>query len=342
MSRMAGTQMFLVILLALFSTSSAEVLQLSKLMLESEFSVSGLSSGAYMAVQFHVTHSSKINGSAIFAGGPFYCAEGNVVYAENKCMSTTLGGPETEKLIGLTREDWALGFVDNPDVHLKNDRIYLFSGAGDTIVDQKVMHSLEQYYGTFIPSPGNLVADFNVDAEHCLPTVDYGEECETLSSPYIGKCAFDGAGTALQHIFGEEELKKPSGTFVKANLQSFDQTPFFSAAIPASIGEEGYIYTPTACQNGNVKCRLHVSFHGCEQNIELIGPEYATNTGFNAWAEANNIVVLYPYVKVSRTVPYNPKGCWDWWGYSGVYYGTNQGVQMKFVKRIIEQLGISF
>jgi hypothetical protein len=33
-----------------------------------DVTVSGLSSGAYMAVQMHVTYSSIVNGSAIFAG----------------------------------------------------------------------------------------------------------------------------------------------------------------------------------------------------------------------------------------------------------------------------------
>jgi len=35
-----------------------------------ENSVSGLSSGAYMAVQFHIAFSSTLKGTAIIAGGP--------------------------------------------------------------------------------------------------------------------------------------------------------------------------------------------------------------------------------------------------------------------------------
>lgn len=38
------------------------------------YSVSGLSAGGYMAVQMHITYSSIINGSAIFAGAStVYC-----------------------------------------------------------------------------------------------------------------------------------------------------------------------------------------------------------------------------------------------------------------------------
>lgn len=36
-------------------------------------SVSGGSSGGFMAVQFHVAHSSVTDGAGIIAGGPYYC-----------------------------------------------------------------------------------------------------------------------------------------------------------------------------------------------------------------------------------------------------------------------------
>jgi poly(3-hydroxybutyrate) depolymerase len=48
--------------------------------------VSGLSSGAFMAQQFHLAESDIVNGVAIIAGGPFYCAKGRLTYATDKCM----------------------------------------------------------------------------------------------------------------------------------------------------------------------------------------------------------------------------------------------------------------
>ena len=41
-----------------------------------QITVGGLSSGAFFAVQYHVSHSSYVSGASVFAGGPFYCAEG--------------------------------------------------------------------------------------------------------------------------------------------------------------------------------------------------------------------------------------------------------------------------
>ncbi|WP_235580933.1 hypothetical protein [Pseudorhodoferax sp. Leaf265] len=36
--------------------------------------------------------------------------------------------------------------------------------------------------------------------------------------------------------------------------------------------------------------------------------------GFNRWADTNRLIVLYPQVARSGASPFNPKGCWDWWG----------------------------
>eukprot|EP00003_Mantamonas_plastica_P023955 TRINITY_DN439_c0_g1_i2.p2 TRINITY_DN439_c0_g1~~TRINITY_DN439_c0_g1_i2.p2 ORF type:complete len:111 (+),score=24.94 TRINITY_DN439_c0_g1_i2:162-494(+) len=39
----------------------------------SNISVSGISSGGYMAVQYHVAYSRYVKGAAVFAGGPWEC-----------------------------------------------------------------------------------------------------------------------------------------------------------------------------------------------------------------------------------------------------------------------------
>jgi hypothetical protein len=344
----------LCLIVAIFAVASAETMTLERLNVHGSITVSGLSSGAYMAVQMHVSHSANINGSAIFAGGPFYCAESNIEYATHKCMDQSLGPPETDKLIALTSTDAALGYVDNPS-HLKNSRVYLFSGKDDSVVDQRVMKALQQYYMAFIPAPQNIAADFNIAAEHCIPTLNYGEDCTTLASPYIGKCDFDGAGKAFLHLFGDDLVRPTSSAIasggIPENLHKFDQKPFFTDDHLNSIGDEGYIYIPSACAKGagraagaraSASCRLHMSFHGCEQNLDILGNAYAAHSGFNPWAEANNIVVVYPYVKTSPSVPYNPKGCWDWWAYTGVNYGTKSGVQVKFARSILERVGGPF
>ena len=52
-------------------------------------SVSGISSGGYMAVQFHIAHSATIIGAGVLAAGPYYCAQGSVWTALYNCMEPT-------------------------------------------------------------------------------------------------------------------------------------------------------------------------------------------------------------------------------------------------------------
>lgn len=217
-------------------------------------------------------------------------------------MKTYQGLPNVAELVALTHSDDTFGYVDSVK-NLLDDRVYLFSGSQDSVVDSKVMHSLQDYYNSFV-SPSNIVADFSVSAEHCFPTLAYGEACGTLSSPYIGKCGFDGAEAAFKTLYGQNLNAKTA--MVSANFKSFDQTPYFSGT-QTSLGDVGYIYVPQSCANG-ATCHLHVSFHGCLQTLDDIGNDYAAKIGMNEWAESNNIIVLYPYAKKSTTLPTNPNG----------------------------------
>jgi hypothetical protein len=214
---------------------------------------------------------------------------------------------------------------------MKDDHVYLFSGSGDTVVDPDVMKALQSYYQVYV-DVSNIVADYNVLAEHCIPTVDYGEPCATLKSPYIGKCNYDGAYMALSSLYGD----LTTGSEISSNLIAFDQTPYIVDR-QSSLGDTGYIYVPKSCASGTT-CHLHISFHGCKQDLATIGNDYAAHAGFNRWAEANNIIVLYPYAEISSYNPSNPNGCFDWWAYTGKDYALQSGVQMQFVKNLINQV----
>ena len=193
-----------------------------------------------------------------------------------------------------------------------------------------------RYYEYFV-SDTNIIANYDLESEHCMPTLDSGEDCGTLSSPYIGKCNFDGAGNALSALLGSLQKRTTDQTVLSKNLHSFDQRPYIPSP-HSSIGDTGYIYLPTSCALGDA-CRLHVALHGCDQALSMIGPQFAELAGYNQWAETNNVIVLYPYVEVSSSLPTNPKGCWDWWAYTDYRYGTKEGVQMRFVMSLVRALG---
>ena len=74
-------------------------------------------------------------------------------------------------------------------------------------------------------------------------------------------------------------------------------------------------------------------FHGCEQTLEDIGLEFVKFSGYIELADTNNLKILYPQ-SIKSIV--NPKGCFDWWGYSGSNYASNLGIQPKTIINIIK------
>ena len=67
------------LLTAVSSPTAAQIVSLPSYNVDiNQTSVSGLSAGGYMAVQFDVAFSSTLRGAGIIAGGPFYCAQGSV------------------------------------------------------------------------------------------------------------------------------------------------------------------------------------------------------------------------------------------------------------------------
>jgi poly(3-hydroxybutyrate) depolymerase len=115
------------------------------------------------------------------------------------------------------------------------------------------------------------------------------------------------------------------------------------AGATLSLNDTGFAYIPAACAPPrNEVCRTHIAFHGCEQTVADIQEQFVRNTGYNRWAETNNIIVLYPQARREPPPPSqngpNPKGCWDWWGYSGAAYATKAGPQMAVLRAMLDRL----
>jgi len=84
-----------------------------------------------------------------------------------------------------------------------------------------------------------------------------------------------------------------------------------------------------------VRERLRVDpFHG-----HHVGRVFVNDTGFNRWADAYDVAVLYPQTR-ANFAPLNPQACWDWWGYSGTDYATRQGVQLRWLVNAVRALGL--
>mmetsp|Transcript_9974 Transcript_9974/g.28040 ORF Transcript_9974/g.28040 Transcript_9974/m.28040 type:complete len:349 (+) Transcript_9974:66-1112(+) len=292
-------------------------------------SVSGISSGGYMAVQMHVAFSESIMGAGVFAAGPYHCAQGSLNTATIHCLNSL--DPNVDKCEEVT-DSRSGGAIDNT-VHLDGDRAFLLSGKLDTVVSTRVVESLQEYYNHYNVNVSLVKLD---GAEHCQPTDnDTLQSCILLRSPYVSYCNYDGAGAALQWLYGNA-LTPKSGA-AQSTVISFDQTEFGSQT--AVMEDTGFIYVPNQCDAGDL-CALHVAFHGCNMEYEEIGDAYVQYAGYNEWADANNLIILYPQATRSKQLSeYNPEGCWDWWGYiSSDNYDTKEGKQMAAVFAMMERI----
>jgi poly(3-hydroxybutyrate) depolymerase len=306
--------------------------------------VSGISSGGYMAVQFHVAHSSVVKGVGVLAGGPYYCAQGSVFTAYYNCMTpgrwTPL--PEVEQLKVQT-EVLARARAVDPTENLAGAHVWLFSGTNDRTVDPAVVDALRRFYGLFKLTPDRLVLVKDRPAGHAMVTESVGGACPVTAPPFLNDCDFDAAGALLGHLLGPLDLPaaKESGRIIR-----FDQKPF-GGGDTYSIGmaDSGYAYIPKSCEAA--RCRIHVAFHGCRQSVEAIGERFVREAGYNPWADSNRLIVLYPQTVARNgwgmaglrpSFIFNPRGCWDWWGYTGSQYATQAGPQIAAVKAMVDRL----
>lgn len=294
--------------------------------------VSGISSGGYFANQFHVANSSWVSGAGIVAGGPYFCAKGELVQALNRCMNVFLGVPQSTESLAHARNQAQLGKIDDLE-NLAGSRAYVIFGKLDKTVDPKVGQSLVEFYRKAGLTSEAIRVDADLLVGHAWPTLSFGNPCKEASkSPFLSKCQRDVSGELLAHLLGP---LKPKAQARDSHLFSFPQGNARELAA-ISLASTAYAYVPARCQGALGECPLHVAFHGCKQTIKDIGLTFVTKTGLNDHAEANDIVILYPQTESSQQLG-NPNGCWDWWGYAGKDYATRDGLQMKSVSQLIKR-----
>lgn len=307
--------------------------------------VSGLSSGAYMAGQFAVIHSSLVTGVGLIAGGPYYCAgrPGRppfIAYLANAmsvCMNPQQAGTDPPDAVLLWEQAQAFaraGLIDQV-AHLRRQSVYLFSGSADRTVTTVVVDQARNFHA--LAGASRILYRDNLNAGHGMVTADPRDHpCPLTAAPYFNNCKLTLARELLAHLY--PGLGPPSAT-LSGTVLRFDQRPY--AGHSAGLADTGYVYVPEACRRQS--CRVHVAFHGCRQGAGLIGDRFYRRAGYNEVADANRLIVLYPQVRTSRIYPFNPRGCWDYWGYSSANpfdpeFHTRDGAQVKAVFAMVQRL----
>lgn len=318
-------------------------------------SISGISSGGFMAVQFGTAWSSVIRGVGVIAGGPFWCAQTDAsdafdafslpfLNATGLCMS---GNPlaDLKRFTEKADAKAASGEIDSPQ-GLGQQKIYVFHGYNDGKVAKSVTDATVAFYRHYLgdPNRGNLYYQTSIGAGHSFvvaadPHSGGPNDCNVTARPFIDACGYDQAGIILQHIYGP--LNAPNRGPLSGTLKSFDQSLYTDPRDPSplSLSETGYVFVPRDCEDG-APCRVHIALHGCLQDAGEIDRRFIDEAGYNAWADSNRLIVLYPQTAVSWYLPYNPLACWDLWGYADQNdsYVTKSGSQIRTIKAMLDAL----
>lgn len=185
-------------------------------------SVSGISSGAFMAHQFHVAHSAHVMGVGIVAGGPYYCAEANILNAIAKCsgfavlaceeqmrlspfgagicVSNYTGPKNEQEAIAVAGRSFAeankLSGNQIDDVaNISKAKVYLFRGESDRIVPSGIMQAVQHFYTD--QDKGNVNANnvafndtFNV--RHSMVTDNFYRKGKNIVGACNPKARIDG------------------------------------------------------------------------------------------------------------------------------------------------------
>lgn len=293
--------------------------------------VSGLSSGGYMATQFHIAHSNWVSGAGIIAAGPYYCGQNSIAIALGQCVNKQ---DQPVDLAALTKQtkQWQKEGKIAPLSNLKQAKVWLFHGSKDSKVIEPVSDGLYAQYQQWSDNKNIRYIKDRPFAHH-FPTLKAGTDCSQSSSPFLGQCDYDGAGEMLSFILSPtgKRAQQMSGKLISIDQQKLGGEP------AEGLADEGYAYIPKDCASGS-QCRIHINFHGCNQFAGAVGTEYVNNNGLNQWADNNQLIVLYPQTKASMLMPLNPQGCWDWWGYTGDDYATRGGKQITAVENITRAL----
>jgi poly(3-hydroxybutyrate) depolymerase len=351
----------------MISTANAK---LGKYQIEAgKSSVSGLSSGAFMAVQLHLAHSSRFCGAGIVAGGPYRCAESfpdaAVPAADafeqaaiNLCMNplTPQTAPNAEHLAQLAGATARDGEID-PIGNLAGHRIYIFTGRNDNVIASATVAQTRRFYELLGVGRSQIAYHDTSPAGHALLT-DNPDDSPLVANqpPWLNNGEFMQSHAILNHIHGN---LLPASDRLTGRLLRFDQTEFFDGDPRACMSRFGYVYVPHAVERGTT-ARIHIALHGCKQGHDYVnfvhgrpdsanqppyGNRYVTTTGYNQMADRNNIVVLYPQVEGrDDEFAQNPDGCWDWWGYSGAdpdrpdYY-SKDAIQIRAIYGMLRRLG---
>lgn len=318
-----------------------------------QVTVSGISSGAAMALQYAVAHSASVNGVAAIAGPSWACAKGFVSTAINDCMC---GRQPVPSALPLARELARSGAID-PLVNGRPqalNRGFIFHSPLDATVVASTGQASANFLASFIGAPpvvdnGNA-GDGSNRAGHGIISPGGSDRCEAgpKDRSFVRQCGQDDNARDLFHALFPGVAQDPAKRLAQVSatdIQAFDQRPFIREVTRSGeyIAPDtlAFFFYPTRSER--------------RQRLDL------ATTGYVHWAEQHKQIILFPAIdqggspvseacssgavnKVVDSAWYqpNPNGCWDWWGYldgaERTRHLTRNGLQMRVIEQMVKAI----
>jgi len=294
--------------------------------------ISGVSSGAAMAVQYAVAHSSSIVGVGSIAGPAWGCADGELSRAINDCMCgrhSVTSQISLAHMLASSQEQAIDPLVAGKSQSLK--RAYVFQSAEDATVKKQPAQSSIDFLRAIVRE--KVVVDtgnHNDDSDHAghgiiSPSGSDACRANDQDKTYVRQCgADDNAGKLFHTLYGGNQSYDPSKrvkNIPEDEVWMFDQQKIINTvkdqAAPIArdqyfgifpihsprrenfdMAKIGYLYVPPSCRTTEKKCHVHIALHGCKQDAE----KFAKTAGYNNWAERYHVIVVYPAIE-----PYRPR-----------------------------------
>ena len=291
--------------------------------LPGSLTVSGVSAGGYMATQYQVAFSKDVIGAGISRRRPLASARRASSRGHSaNAREGSAGGPDDDTLgcdaarerRGPCRRRSVLA-RDRPRLDLPRQ-----ARPQDRRRGLRLLASLLSR--DFVPRE-RIRYETQVPAAHGFPTKDSGAACDCRTHRH-------GSSTAISTLRAKccaylyDDLREPAGRsqgelrrLRPGAATSRRANPFHRCTAT------GLLFVPRDCAGGQALPDPRRLSWLSSRASAIIGRPLRATAGYNRWADDNRIVVLYPQAATeSGRWPFNPRGCWDWWGYSGADYAA--------------------
>jgi hypothetical protein len=251
-------------------------------LVQAAVTVSGISSGGFMAAQLGVIYSDEISGVGTVAGGFYGCASDHFEQMHQLAESNFMNDKALFLLntfnpihravnicmkaptLAIVNSDRAEAFADQKLIadtkNIKNQKVYIYQGQGDKVVSPKMQKQLKDFYLKMSVPEKNIQLSTSKGG-HNFPTDQKNlNACSEQGVPYISSCNKNVAGEILNFLVSPKLVR------TKADIRNMHVISQKQDSRPDSISEYGYLVSSQKCLDNPAKCNLHVALHGCEMN----------------------------------------------------------------------------